>query len=56
MSEKDDNKTVKVKDIKDRARKSGISNMEEVDKYLDDYEIRNIWNINQNRTKLTMVA
>jgi len=52
----DQSKTVKMKDIKDRARNNGVNNMEEVDRCLDQYECQNIWEINQNRTKLTMTA
>jgi len=52
----DQSRIVKMKDIRERARTHGINNMEEVDRCLDQYECQNIWEINQNRTKLTMVA
>jgi len=52
----DQNKIVKMKDVRDRARTGGISNMDEVDRCLDQFECQNIWEINQNRTKLTMIA
>jgi len=55
-SSTDQNKVVKMKDVRDRARISGINNNDEVDRCLDQFECQNIWEINQNRTKLTMIA
>lgn len=49
-------KTVKVAAIREKCRRNGVNNSEEIDRFLDQYEIQNIWQINQNRTKLTMIS
>lgn len=51
-----ESKTVKISNVRERCRRSGLTSAEEVDRFLDQYEDQNIWLINQNRTKLTMVS
>ncbi|CAL8106657.1 unnamed protein product [Orchesella dallaii] len=53
-AETQDQVTVRVADVRQKCRVDGISN-DEIDRFLDQYEDQNIWQINQNRTVLTMV-
>lgn len=49
-----DGTAVSIKEIREKCTHAGIS-AEQVDKCLDTYEALNVWSINQNRTKLTIV-
>jgi len=53
-AETQDQVTVKVAEVRQRCRRDGINN-EEIDRFLEIYEDQNIWQINSNRTILTMV-
>jgi len=47
-------KTVKVQDIKDRATTKGYK-PDAIDRCLEEYESLDVWQLNQGRTKLTIL-
>lgn len=47
--------TIKISEIMDRATTKGFK-PDQVDKCIDDYEQLNVWQINQARTQITLVA
>lgn len=54
--ESQDKATVKIQAIYEKCGRAGIKKKEEIDRFLDQYEIQNVWQINQNKTKLTMLS
>lgn len=47
-------RTVKITDVMDRCTTKGFK-PDQIDKCLEDYETLNVWQVNQTKTKITLV-